>query len=253
MRALALVPLTARERAGRLAALAAFAALFLIAAGIAALIARDAAGHVNTDRLFRIGGLPLTSGLLFFGWVLGRFPLIAVLVLMAGIVSRDREEKYLRLYAVRPISPLAVYGIRWLSLALLAFALSAVLLPLFDVIMLGEWAGPATFVLIAAYIAVYGGLTALLSVWTRGDVWIALLLAVAAMVWHALLEAGTITIVPVVAEFVSFVLPPRAAIFALEGAFGDIEPIPWGAFAYAIGYGAVMLLLAGVSLAWRER
>lgn len=251
--ALALVGLTIRARSRRLAVLGAFATLFVTAATAAAVLARDAHGGVDFDRIFLVGGMPFASGLLFLGWLLGQFPLIATLILMAGIVSDDRDAGHMRLYAVRPVSPLVVYGVRFAVFALLAFALSAALMPVFDLIMLGTWAGTATLVLIAADILVYGSLTLLLSVWTRGDAWIALLLALAAIIWDALRRADGFGLAPAVGEFVAFILPPRSALFALESAFAAVEPIPWDAFAYAAGYGTVLIALAGVSLAWRER
>src|SRR5690606_25602536 len=82
----------------RIALLAGFAALFLLAATAARLITGAHDGHFELDRLFEIGGAPLASGLLLLGWVIGRFPLIAVLALMGGVFSRDRERGYARLY-----------------------------------------------------------------------------------------------------------------------------------------------------------
>jgi len=207
---------------------------------------------VDADRLYLLGGYPLVSALLLLGWLLGRFPLLATLVLVSGVVSRDRTEGFARLYAVRPVAPLAVYGTRFAVLAALAFGISAILLPAFDLLMLGTWAGPATLVLIFANVVLFGGLTALLSVWTRGDGWIALLLALAALVWDALRSAGALPFPPGVRDFVAFVLPPQAALFRLEEAFGAIEPIPWDAFLYVVGYGVVMLVLAALSLRRRE-
>ena len=32
-----------------------------------------------------------------------------------------------------------------------------------------------------------------------------------------------------------------------------MQPVPWGAFAYVLGYGLVMLILAMISLGRRER
>src|SRR5207302_3939537 len=130
------------------------------------------------------------------GWMLGRFPLIATLVLMSGIISDDRAAGYTRLYASRPTTLLHVYGARFVALAAVAFVISAVLMPGFDLLMLGTWAGPATLVLIIAYVFVYGGLTLLLSVWTRGDAWIALLIACIALVWDALRRADLLSGAP---------------------------------------------------------
>lgn len=252
MSAAALAWLAVRARRKRVLALVAFASLFLLAGLAARLLVADEEGHVNADQLFLVGGYPLVSALLLMGWLLGRFPLLAVLVLMAGVVSHDRAEGYTRLHAVRPASLLRLYGVRFAVLAALAFAISAVLMPAFDLLLLGEWAGPATLVLILAYVLAFGGLTALLSVWTRADSWITLLLFIAALVWDALRRAEALPVPPGVRDFVAFALPPQAALLQLEGAFANVEPIPWAAFFYVAGYGAVMLALAALSLRGRE-
>lgn len=246
---LAVLELLARRR--RILALLAFAALFLAVAATAALFARED-GHVEIDTLYQMGGYPLISSVLLVGWLLGRFPLMATLVLMSGVISRDDAAGHRRLLAARPASPRVIYGVRFLVLAGLAVALSALLLPLFDVIMLGEWAGPATLVLILAHVVVWGGLTTLLSVFTSLDAWLTLLLAILAMVWAALSSAGVMPLAPPIAELVSFLLPPQRQLFALESAFGAVEPIPWGAFWFSMGYGVVALLLAGVLVGRRE-
>jgi hypothetical protein len=246
---MALLELAARRR--RILALLVTAALFLAAGATAAALGRQD-GHVEFDRLFQIGGYPLISGMLLAGWLIGRFPLVATLVLMAGVVAADREDSRGRLLAVRPAPAAVMYGARFLVLAAAAFLLSAVLLPAFDLIMLGEWAGPATLVLILAHVLVWGGLTALLSVPTGLDAWVALMLALLALVWTSLATAGMLPLAPPIADAVAFVLPPQASLFALEGAFADLQPIPWNAFAFAAGYGLVALLLAALLLARRE-
>lgn len=241
--------LLARRR--RILALLAFAALFLAAAAAAATLGRED-GHVEMDRLFQIGGYPLISGMLLAGWLLGRFPLVATLVLLSGVVAADRVESRARIVAVRPVAPALLYGLRFVVLAGFAFLLSAILLPLFDLIVLGEWAGPATMVLILAHVLVWGGLTALLSVFTRIDAWATLMLALLAMVWTSLAGAGMLPIIGPLAEAFAFVLPPHTQLFALEAAFADVEPIPWPAFWFCAGYGIVALVLAALSVGRRE-
>lgn len=246
---LAGLELLARRR--RILALMAFAALFLTA-GVTAATLAGGGDHVEFDALFQLGGYPLISGLLLAGWLIGRFPLAAALVLMSGLVSHDRETGHARLLAVRPVSPTLLYGVRFLMLGALAFALSAILLPLFDLIMLGEWGGGATLVLILAHLLVWGGLTALLSTVTGLDAWIALLLALLAMVWTSLVDAGMTPLAPPIAEAITFALPPVRELFALESAFAGVEPVPWDAFWFCAGYGAVMLIVAGLVLRRRE-
>lgn len=239
----------ARRR--RVLALLVTAALFLAAAVAAAALGRQD-GHVEFDRLFQIGGYPLISGMLLAGWLIGRFPMIATLVLMAGVVADDREDSRARLLALRPVHPALLYGTRFLVLGAGAFLLSALLLPFYDLLLLGDWAGPATLVLILAHVLVWGGLTALLSVFTRLDAWITLILALSALVWTSLAAAGMMPLAPPLAEAISFVLPPHGTLLRLEGAFADVEPIPWTAFWFAAGYGVAALVLAGLLVGKRE-
>ncbi|MGH7469005.1 MAG: hypothetical protein ACRENP_13705 [Longimicrobiales bacterium] len=252
MSALRLTQLVLRERSHRILGLIGFAILF-IAAGLAARVLTGPAGHVEMGSLMQVGGYPLVSLLLLLGWVLGRYPIIAALVLMAGIFSTDREAGYARLYAVRPVSFLRIYGLRFITLLTIAFLLSATLLPIFDVIMLGQWAGPNTLVLIACYVAVYGSLVAFLSVFIKGEGWVALALAVVAMIWEALRRGNVLAEAPPgVREVVSFLLPPQGPLFRIETAFAELQPVPWAAVGYVMGYSFVLLVAAAVFVVDRE-
>jgi hypothetical protein len=249
--ALSLAGLETLARRRRIMALLAFAGLFLLTAATAAVLAGEE-GHVELETLFQLGGYPLISGVLLVGWLLGRFPLVATLVLFSGIVAADRVDGHARLLAVRPAPPALLYGVRFLLLGGLAFVLSAILMPLFDLLMIGTWAGPALLVLILAHVVVWGSLTTLLSVATRLDAWITLLLALFAMVWGALRQVDMLPVIPILGDIIAFVLPPQAQLFALESAFAGIQPIPWGAFWFCMGYGAVALLVAAFTLGRRE-
>ena len=92
---LAVVHVLAMRR--RLFALAGLGAVFLLAGAAAALFLRDEHGDVHIDALFLVGGYQAASALLLLGWLLGRLPLIAVLLLMGGIVSGDRDTGLARL------------------------------------------------------------------------------------------------------------------------------------------------------------
>lgn len=250
---LRLAALHLRAMRGRLLVLLAFGAVFLAAAATARLVGGSAEGHVDLDRIFQVGGAPLASALLLLGWAIGRFPMIAVLVLMAGVVSHDRTTGLARLYFSRPASAVGLYAVRFVVLAVIAFALSAVLVPVFDVIMLGHWAGPNTLLLIAAYVITYGSITALLSAWTRGDAWIALLLGILAIVWHSLRVGGVLENTPPgIREVITVILPPHGALFAIETAFAQAGPPPLDAFLYILVYGVILLVLAAISIARRE-
>ncbi len=248
----ALVRLTVAARRRRILLLAAFGIGLLVVGGVAAMMGRGPGGRLQLDPLFATGGYPLVSGIILAGWVLGRFPLIAALTLVAGLVSDDRATGQARLLSVRGVSPVRIYGTRLAALMGVAFVLSALVMPAFDVIMLGTWAGPATLVLIAAQVLVYGGLTALLSVWTRLDAWLALLAALAALGWTTLDNAGMLPHWPGLSHVISLVLPPQNALNAVEGAFANVQPIPWDAFAFCAGYSAVAIILAGLALRRRE-
>jgi hypothetical protein len=253
MSALALIGPTLRTLRRRLIGLAAFGALFLLTAAATRTLAGTHEGHVELERLLALGGYPLMSGVLLLGWVLGRFPLIATLVLLAGVFSHDRATGYARVYTTRPISRLSIYGLRVATLGALAFALSAALMPAFDALLLGQWAGPATFILIAAYVLVYGSLVAALSVWTRADAWVALALSLVAVLWFTLRAGGVLDAAPPgIREVVSMLLPPYGALIAIETAFGNLQPIPWNAFLYAVVYSVLLLLVAGLGLVRRE-
>lgn len=247
--ALAALELRARQR--RILALLAFAGLFILVAVTAAVLAHEE-GHVELETLFQIGGYPLISSVLLIGWLLGRFPLVATLVLMSGIIAADRDAGHARILAARPTSPALLYGARFVLLGGLAFLLSAILMPVFDLIMIGTWAGPALVVLILAHVLVWGSLTTLLSVFTRLDAWLTLLLAIFAMVWGALRGAGMLPVVAPVGDIIALLLPPQAQLFALESAFAGLQPIPWAAFWFCAGYAAVALLLAGWAVGRRE-
>ncbi|MGQ0813744.1 MAG: hypothetical protein ACT4O1_04695 [Gemmatimonadota bacterium] len=242
-----------RTRVRRSLALLGFALLFVIGGATARALVGTHDGHVEMGELFLVGGYPLVSTLLLLGWLLGRYPLIATLVLMAGIVSDDRVSGMSRLYGVRPTSLIGIYMRRFLAVGALAFVLSALLLPGFDLLLLGTWAGPATLILIISYIAVYGSLCFLLSVWLKNEVWLTLALAIAAMLWDALLRADKLAnAAPAARAIITVLLPPQGALFQLENAFGALQPIPWGSFAYLMAYAALLLIAAVVSLRLRE-
>jgi hypothetical protein len=237
----------------RIVGLIAFGAVFVATAATARVLTGGEHGHVELDPIFALGGTTLISAVLLLGWLIGRFPLIAALVLMAGVFSHDRAAGYTRLYAARPRSLVLLYSARFALLMALAFVLSIIIMPVFDLIMLGEWAGMGMIVLIAAQIIVFGTLTALLSTIMRADAWAALFLAIVALLWHALRRAEYLTnTAPFIRDTLSVVLPPQGALLRIESAFGAAQPVPLDAFLYVCIYGALVLVFAGVSLVRRE-
>lgn len=245
--------LSLRMRTRRIIGLSAFGLLFLAAGATARIFTGSEHGHVELERLFELGGTTLVSALLLLGWLIGRFPMLAALVLMSGVFSDDRAHGHSRLFAVRPTSLLSLYGARMLLYSAIAFAMSAVIIPAFDYLILNEWTGWNVFGLIAGQVIVYGSLTALLSVATRADAWIALFLGLLATVWYALRRMDFLqSAIPVLRETISVVLPPQGALLRIEGAFASAQPVPMDALLYIIIYATLVLILAGVALARRE-
>ncbi len=237
----------------RIAGLIAFAFLFLFSALTARLLVGSEHGQVEMGNLYLVGGYPLVSALLLLGWLIGRYALIATLAMMAGIVSADRTNGTMRLYAVRPVSLGKLYLQKFVVCAAVVFVISALLMPAFDMLLLGRWAGPSTFVLIISYVLVYGSLTFFLSVWMRGEVWVTMMLAIVALLWDALTRSGKLAIAaPGIREVVTVLLPPQSALFRLETAFGAETAIPWNAFAFVCAYSLILLIAALVSLRLRE-
>ena len=240
------------ERWRRILGLIGFCILFLIS-GFTARLLVGGAGHVEPGELFQIGGAPMVSALLLLGWLLSRFPIIATLVLVDGWFSADRAAGFARLYSVRPVSFLRLYGLRLLTLLGIAFGMSAVLMPTFDVLMLGEWTGSDIFVLIGSYVLLYGALTAFLSLFTRGEAWLALGLGVMAMIWDAMRRAGALDQAPPgIRQVVAFLLPPQGPLFRIEAAFAELKPVPWIDVGYVAAYSAVLLLATAVFIVDRE-
>jgi hypothetical protein len=245
--------LTLRARARRIVGLTGFGLVFLAAGATARIFTGDEHGHVELEQLFALGGTTLVSALLLLGWLVGRFPMIAALVLLAGVFSEDRATGHARLYAVRPRSLALLYAARILLLGVVAFVLSIVIMPLFDVLVLGEFPEPGVLALITAQIVVFGSLTALLSTVTRADAWAALFLGILAIVWDALRRVDFFqTAAPAVRETVSVLLPPQGALMRIEMAFGSMQPVPMDALLYIVIYGAFVLLVAGILLSRRS-
>jgi hypothetical protein len=249
----ALVWLELFTRRRRVAALVAFGALYLVAAVAVRMIGMGEHGQVEPDALMAVGGYPLMSAFLLTGWSIGRYPLIIILALTAGLFSADARAGYTRLYAATRVRLLTLYGFRLALLMILAFVMSVVLIPIFDIIVLGKPSGPQLLLLVASYILVFGSLTALFSVFTRADAWCTVFVAIAAMVWHAMNRGGLLDRVPqAITQIVSAILPPQGALSSIENAFGSGQPAAWGAFLYVCMYAALVLLVAGLALSRRD-
>lgn len=248
-----MIALFLRTRARRIAALMGFALLFLLSALAARMLTGTEHGQVEMGNLYLVGGYPLVSALLLLGWLIGRYPLIAILVMMAGLVSADRANGTMRLYAVRPTSLSTLYLVKFLTAAAVAFVLSALLMPAFDLLLLTRWAGPNTLVLILSYVLVYGALAFFLSVWLRGEIWVTVALAIVAMIWDAFARSGKLAgTAPGIREVITVLLPPQSALFKIESAFGAETAMPWDSFLFVLAYATILTVAALVSLRLRE-
>lgn len=178
----------------------------------------------------------------------------SMLVLLAGFVSGDRRRGYYRLYFSHPTRPAAFYGLRWGLAYLLAMAAAVLFLVFGQLAAWGELrVGPMVLLQAALFALVYGGLMAFLSVLLpRGDALVALALFFLTDWW--LLLTGQLGARPLplpLQQAVSFILPPHVAVSdvftgLLAGA------IPWGAVAFAAGYGIFWLAAAWLLLRVRE-
>ncbi|HEY0305324.1 MAG TPA: hypothetical protein VGC44_10130 [Longimicrobiales bacterium] len=248
-----MISLFLRTRLRRIAGLIAFALLFLLSALAARLLVGTEHGQVEMGNLYLVGGYPLVSALLLLGWLIGRYALIATLAMMAGLISEDRANGTLRLYAVRPTSLTKLYLLKFAACAAVVFVISSLLMPAFDLLLLGRWAGPSTFVLVLSYILVYGSLTFFLSVWMRGEVWVTVMLAIVALLWDALIRSGKLaTAAPGIREVITVLLPPQSALFSIETAFGAETALPLGAVMFVFAYSLILLVAGVVSLRLRE-
>ncbi|MEO5511318.1 MAG: hypothetical protein ABIV28_06200 [Longimicrobiales bacterium] len=249
--ALAWLELYTRRR--RIAALLLFGLLYLIGALTVRAVGIGEHGQVEPDALQNFGGYPLVSAFLLLGWSIGRYPLVIILVLVGGLFSTDAYAGYARLYAATRVRLITLYGFRLALLMVVAFVMSSVLLPIFDFIILGKLSSPQLLVLVGCYILVFGSITALFSVFTRADAWCTLFAWITAMIWAALGRGGFVTNVPdAVVQGITVVLPPQHALNAIEDAFGNVMPTPWGAVLYVCMYAALMLLVSGYLLSRRE-
>lgn len=236
----------------RLLWLLAFGGLFIAAAAAARLVGGEG-GHVEFDTIMQVGGYPMLSALLLTGWVVGRFPAVVVLVLLAGVFSDLRYHGLARLLEVRARPPLLLLALRVALGLALALVLSIAVLVVFDMVMLGRAPGVQLFVLVLAHVLTFGAVTTLLSTVTRADAWAAAFAIIVAMIWQSLLRSGTLaTAPPGVREVVTVILPPQGALLQLENAFAGDLAVPWPALLYAAIYAALVLLLAGVVARKRE-
>ena len=178
---------------------------------------------------------------------------LSMLVLLGGFISGDRRSGRFRSYLSHPVSPLALYGLRWLLAAVLTLIVCAGFLVIGQLVAWGEYRGGTSGLWLAAISAVvYGGLLAFLSaLLPRGDAWAALGAYFATYLWLTLLAVGAEPLTPGIRQLITLILPPQTAMQDIyEGLVGGWAA--WGAAGFSLGYGVVMLIGAGVVLRLRE-
>lgn len=167
------------------------------------------------------------------------FPL--VLVVTAGMVSRDLSEGYYRSYFSRPVSPALFYLQRWLvgGLVLLLFipALAAAVS-----IRTGEFVVPGWIVGRAALLyLLVGGTVFLLSTMIRRDWAIGALLYILETILHSLQEHGGQ--IGRIGRAIYTVLPPYHA--------GTLDAsVTTGGIWSAVAYGVAIVLAALAIIRW---
>ena len=183
---------------------------------------------------------------------LAYFAGLSMIVLLAGLVSGDRREGYTRLFFAHSTSPLAYYGLRW-GIAYLIALTGATLFLVFGQIIawggvLGGWGG---LLLPALSALIYGGLMAFFSVaLPRGDAWIVFLLFLPTF-FPQILSLGLANASPALRQTALMILPPHGALQDVwEGLL--IGSTAWWGVVTAAGYGALLLLAAGLILKLRE-
>ncbi|HET7463566.1 MAG TPA: hypothetical protein VFJ82_20095 [Longimicrobium sp.] len=183
---------------------------------------------------------------------------LSMLVLLFDFVAGDRRRGYYRMYFSHPTRPLAFYAVRWGVGYALSLLVAALFLVGGQLLAWGELrAGAGAMVQPALFALIYGGLTAFFSVLVPlGDSLLALLVFWLTEMWQQVLaifaELGSQPpLSPVLRQAISFVLPPHLALRDVFEA-AQAGTSPWGAIAFAAGYGLFWLALAALLLWSRE-
>jgi hypothetical protein len=198
-------------------------------------------------------GLEAAFGVYGLSATLANFAGLSVLVLLAGFIAGDRRRGYHRLFFSHPTRPLAFYGVRWLLAVLTAVAAAAVFLVVGQLFAWGEFNGGWIGLHLALLSAIaYGGLVAFLSaLLPRGDSWVSIIIFFIAFFWLQALSLGAEPLPQLPRDVLTLLLPPQTA---LQDVYDGLlrGRINWGASAFAAGYGAFWLILAGAMVRFRE-
>jgi hypothetical protein len=177
---------------------------------------------------------------------------LSMIVLLAGFISSDRREGHTRIFFAHPTSPTSFYGTRWTLALVLALAAATVFLVLGQLIAWGSLRGGASGLLLALLAAlVYGSLMAFFSAaLPRGDAWIAFLLFIPTF-FPQLLTFLQATLPGPIHRALLFILPPQTALQEIFQSL-ILGEIAWAPILFVLGYSAVWLAAAAVTLRVRE-
>jgi hypothetical protein len=181
------------------------------------------------------------------------FASVAMIVLLAGFISRDRRFGYSRLYFSHPTSPLAFYGAQWALAYVCALGSAAVLFVALQITLWGSIQGGWTALLLPGLTAlIFGGVMAFFSaLLPTGDVWVAL-----AFFFPTFLPEVFNYVLgffpSLLRQLLLFVVPPQTT--ALQQVYEQILAghVAWGASAFSAGYALVLLAGAVLMLRLRE-
>ncbi len=178
---------------------------------------------------------------------------LVMVVLLAGFVSGDRRRKYAHVYLSHPVSPLALYGLRWALAAAVAMVVAVLFLVVGQTVAWGEFRGGWSGLWLALLSTlVYGGLMAFLSAaLPRGDAWVALAMFLPTFFPQALIFVER-ALNPAGYRLLLFLLPPQWAFQDVYLSLIQGSAMAWAAVAYVVGYGLVWLGLGALLLRVRE-
>jgi hypothetical protein len=181
------------------------------------------------------------------------FASVAMIVLLAGFVSRDRRFGYYRMYFSHPTPPLAFYGVQWGLAYLFALGGSALLFVALQITLWGGIQGAWSALLLPALTAlIFGAVMAFFSTLLPvGDVWLALLFFFPTF----LPEVFSFVLAPLppfLRQLALFIVPPQTT--ALQQVYEQIlaGSVAWAGVAFGAGYALVLLVAAGLLLRLRE-
>jgi hypothetical protein len=184
---------------------------------------------------------------------LSNFAALAMIILLAGFISREVRDGHARITLSHPVTPIGYFGLRWILAYAITIVASTLFLIVGQLLAWGEFRGGWSGMLLPLLSAlVYGGVMALLSSGgARAEATIALILLLLPIVFPEILAMLLGLAPPSAQSLVNTVLPPQTALSDLwDGLIGGT--VRWDAVTYAAGYGIILLAVSGLILRLRE-